>query len=235
MTVDVLPGSDAEAAVWATALGVAEILGDLPWVLVGAHMVMLLEGEAGRPSGRTTGDVDAMVDVRAVAGATRVAAVRLVAAGFAPDGADHPYRFHRGLEQVDILAPDHLGLRAGLTTVPPGTTAGIPGGTRALATRRVLDVRVVGGGDGRLPVPSLAGGIVLKIRAWESRQAPRDAEDLVRLLAVVADVEAVRAELKPGERRSLSRVGPLADVRNRAWRAATDPDDARVAFLRLVG
>lgn len=57
MTVDVLPGSDAEAAVWATALGVAEILGDLPWVLVGAHMVMLLEREAGRPSGRTTVDV----------------------------------------------------------------------------------------------------------------------------------------------------------------------------------
>ena len=235
MTVDVLPGSDAEAAVWATALGVAEILGDLPWVLVGAHMVMLLEGEAGRPSGRTTGDVDAMVDVRAVAGATRVAAVRLVAAGFAPDGADHPYRFHRGLEQVDILAPDHLGLRAGLMTVPPGTTAGIPGGTRALATRRVLDVRVVGGGDGRLPVPSLAGGIVLKIRAWESRQAPRDAEDLVRLLAVVGDVEAVRAELKPAERRSLGRVGRLADLRSRAWRVAVDPDEARAAFLRLAG
>ncbi len=118
MTVDVLPGSDEEAAVWATALAVGEILGDLPWILVGAQMVMLLEREAGRPSGRTTGDVDAMVDVRAVAGATRAATARLLAAGFGPVGGDHPYRFRRGNEQVDLLAPDHLGRRADLTTVP---------------------------------------------------------------------------------------------------------------------
>jgi hypothetical protein len=40
-------------------------------VLVGAQMVMLLEREAGRPSGRTTGDVDAVIDVRALAGGAR--------------------------------------------------------------------------------------------------------------------------------------------------------------------
>jgi predicted nucleotidyltransferase len=235
MTVDVLPGSGEEAAVWATAIDVSEILGDLPWVLVGAQMVMLLEREAGRPSGRTTGDVDAMVDVRAVAGATRTAAVRLLAAGFEPEGRDHPYRFHRGAEQVDILAPDNLGRRADLTTVPPGTTAAILGGTRALATRRVLEVRVIGGPAGLLPVPSLAGGIVLKLRAWESRQAERDAEDLVRLLSLVGDVEAMRAALKPAERRLLGQVRPLAGERSRIWRVAADPDDARAAFLRLAG
>jgi hypothetical protein len=84
VTVNVLPGSDAEAGVWATALEVAAIFADVPWVLVGAQMVMLLEREAGRASGRTTGDVDAMVDVRVVAGGMRAAAARLVAAGFAP-------------------------------------------------------------------------------------------------------------------------------------------------------
>ena len=235
MSVEVLPGSDEEAAIWATALDVAEVLGDLPWVLVGAQMVMLLEREAGRPSGRTTGDVDAMVDVRAVAGATRTATARLLAAGFEPEDGNHAYRFRRGAEQVDLLAPDHLGRRADLTTVPPGTTATIPGGTRALATRRVLDVRVVGGPAGMLPVPSLAGGIVLKLRAWEARQAERDAEDLVRLLSLVADIEAARADLKPAERRLLSQVRPLADERSRIWRAAADPDDARAAFLRLIG
>jgi predicted nucleotidyltransferase len=234
MTVDVLPGSEEEAAVWATALHVSEVLGDLPWVLVGAQMVMLLEREAGRTSGRTTGDVDAMVDVRAVAGATRIATARLLAAGFEPEGRDHPYRFRRGAEQVDILAPDHLGRRADLTTAPPGTTAAIPGGTRALATRRVLDVRVVGGPAGLLPVPSLAGGIVLKLRAWEARQAERDAEDLVRLLSLVVDVEAARSELKPAERRLLGQVRPLADERSRIWRAAADPEEARAALLRLV-
>lgn len=235
MTVDIAPGSGAEAAVWATALAVSDALGDLPWVLVGAQMVMLLEQEAGRPSGRTTGDVDAMVDVRAVATATRTAAARLVAAGFEPDGGAHPYRFRRGPQSVDVLAPDHLGRRADLTTVPPATTAAIPGGTRALATRRVLEVRVLGDEAGLLPVPSLAGGIVLKLRAWESRHAERDAEDLVRLLSLVGDVEATRAELKPAERRLLGQVRPLADERGRIWRVATDPDEARAAFLRLAG
>ncbi len=224
MSVDVLPGSDAEARVWATALEVAAIFADVPWVLVGAQMVMLLEREAGRVSGRTTGDVDAMVDVRV-----------LVAAGFDVQGGEHPYRFLRGAEQVDLLAPDHLGRRVDLTTIPPGTTTEIPGGSRALATRRPLDVRVVGVGAGLLPVPSLAGAIVLKVRAWEARQAARDAEDLVRLLGLVRDVEAARAELKPAERRSLGRVGPLADDGARAWRAAADPDEAHAAFARLAG
>lgn len=235
VTVDIVPGNGAESAVWATALAVSGALGDLPWVLVGAQMVMLLEQEAERPSGRTTGDVDAMVDVRAVATATRTAAARLVAAGFEPDGGSHPYRFRRGPESVDILAPDHLGRRADLVTVPPGTTAAIPGGTRALATRRVLEVRIAGGPAGLLPVPSLAGAIVLKLRAWESRQAERDAEDLVRLLALVGDVEAVRADLKPAERRLLGLVRPLADGHGRTWRAAADPDEARAAWRRLAG
>ena len=136
---------------------------------------------------------------------------------------------------MDVLAPDHLGRRADLTTVPPATTAAIPGGTRALATRRVLEVRVTGGPAGLLPVPSLAGGIVLKLRAWESRQAGRDAEDLVRLLALVGDVEAVRSELKPAERQLLGQVRPLADERSRIWRVAADPDEARAAWLRLAG
>jgi predicted nucleotidyltransferase len=156
-----------------------------------------------------------------------------VAAGFEPDHGEHPYRFRRGAQQVDLLAPDHLGRRADLTTVPPGTTAQIPGGSRALTTRRVLSVRVAGVGSGDLPVPSLTGAIVLKIRAWEARQAPRDAEDLVRLLGLVADVEVTRADLKAAERRSLGRVGPLADELGRAWRALADPDDARAAFARL--
>ena len=168
MTVNVLPGSDAEAGVWATALEVAAIFADVPWVLVGAQMVMLLEREAGRVSGRTTGDVDAMVDVRVLAGGTRAAAARLVAAGFAPHGGEHPYRFLRGAEQVDLLAPDHLGRRVDLTTIPPATTTEIPGGSRALATRRALDVRVVGVGAGR----TIAVRLSCCPRTSRGRQAP---------------------------------------------------------------
>jgi predicted nucleotidyltransferase len=234
MTVAIQPASDAEARVWATALKLTGLFADVPWVLIGAQMVMLLEGEAGRPSGRTTGDVDVVVDVRAVAGATRAAAQRLVAAGFEPTSAQHPYRFVRMDAQVDLLAPDHLGPRTDLTTIPPATTVEIPGGTRALATARRLEVDVVGVGSGALPVPSLAGAIVLKVLAWHARQAARDVEDLVRLLAVVIDVEPLSRELKHSERQALSRVRPLSDPAHSAWRVATDREDAQAAFDRLA-
>lgn len=196
-------------------------------------MVMLFEREAGRPSGRTTGDVDVVVDVRVMVGATRAAASRLVAVGYGPASAEHPYRFVRDTAQVDLLAPDHLGSNADLTTIPPATTTEIPGGSRALATRRVLDVEVSGVGSGSLPIPSLAGAILLKVRAWQARRAARDAEDLVRLLSLVTDVESVRSELKPAERRSLGRIAPLADTTHRAWRAVADPDEAQAAWARL--
>lgn len=233
MTVAVRPGNDAEAQVWATALEVARLFADLPWVLIGAQMVMLLEHEARRPSGRTTGDVDAVVDVRVFAGGTRTASERLVAAGFDLASARHPYRFIRGTAQVDVLAPDHLGHHADLTTIAPAMTTEIPGGSRALATRRLVEVTVASVGSGVLPIPSLAGAIALKVRAWHARQTPRDAEDLVRLLALVTDVAAVRGELKTAERLGLGRVAPLADEAHQAWRAVPDPDDAQAAFARL--
>jgi predicted nucleotidyltransferase len=170
--------------------------------------------------------------VRAIAGGSRTAASRLVVAGFEPS-AEHPHRFLRGPDAVDLLAPDHLGSRADLTTVPPMTTVAIPGGSRALATRRLLAVEVTGGGSRSLPVPSVAGAIVLKGHAWQARQAPRDADDLVRLLELVGDVDEVRGALKPAERRRLASVLPLTDERSSAWGAARDPGIARAAFARL--
>jgi len=211
---------------------VADLFADVPWVIIGAQMIMLLEREQDVTSGRTTQDLDAIVDVRAVVGGSRTAAGRLTGAGYEPS-AEHPHRFVRGADQVDLLAPDHLGPNVDLTTVPPMTTVAIPGGSRALATRRLLDVDVTGVGAAQLPVPSVAGAIVLKVHAWQARQASRDAEDLVRLLDLVQDVDEVRGALKPAERRRLAAIAPLADERSMAWRAARDPDNARAAFARL--
>jgi len=211
---------------------VADLFADVPWVIIGAQMIMLLEREQDVTSGRTTQDLDAIVDVRAVVGGSRTAAGRLTGAGYEPS-AEHPHRFVRGADQVDLLAPDHLGPNVDLTTVPPMTTVAIPGGSRALATCRLLDVDVAGVGAAQLPVPSVAGAIVLKVHAWQARQASRDAEDLVRLLDLVQDVDEVRGALKPAERRRLAAIAPLADERSMAWRAARDPDNARAAFARL--
>jgi hypothetical protein len=92
-------------------------------------MIMLLEREQGVTSGRTTRDLDAIIDVRAIAGGSRTAASRLTGAGFEPS-AEHQHRFIQGGDEVDLLAPDHLGSRTDLTTVPPMTTVAIPGGSR---------------------------------------------------------------------------------------------------------
>jgi predicted nucleotidyltransferase len=172
VTVRILPSSDAEAALWRTTLEVAQLFCGWPWVIIGAQSVMLLAHERGRPAGRTTGDIDVLLDIRVVVGGARAAAGRLMEAGFEPS-AEHPHRFVRGTEQVDLLAPDHLGPNADLTTVPPQTTSEIPGGTRALATRHDLEIDVVGVGTGTVPVPSLAGARVIKVRAWHARRRTR--------------------------------------------------------------
>jgi hypothetical protein len=99
---------------------------------------------------------------------------------------------------------------------------------------RRLEVDVVGVGSGVLPVPSVAGAIVLKTHAWHARHAARDVEDLVRLLAIIGDVEAAREELKAAERRALGSVRPLSDPVHPAWRAVPDPEDARAALDRLA-
>lgn len=102
------------AAVWRLARDVSELLAGLPWVLVGGLMVQLHEAEAGRNSAFATGDVDAVLDVRALSTATTDGASRLLAAGFeaVPEDERVIYRFRRRTDIVDLLAPDHLGARA---------------------------------------------------------------------------------------------------------------------------
>jgi len=233
VTVRIVPGSEAEEAVWRTTLAVAAMFRAWPWVLIGAQMVIVLELEHGRPSGRTTGDIDAVVDVRVVAGVTRLAAERLRKAGFEPS-AEHPRRFVRGGDLVDLLAPDHLRPRTNVTTIPPLTTIGIPGGSRALETRRAVAVEIVGIGGGDLPIPSVAGALVTKVRAYQARRTDRDLEDLARLLGLVDDVEAVRGERKPRERNRLGSISALRDEDHPAWSVLVDPDDAQAALGRLA-
>ena len=103
------------------------------------------------------------------------------------------------------------------------TTTEIPGGSRALASQRTVDVQIADAGSGELPIPSLAGALV------------RDAADLVRLLVLVEDVDVIRTELKPSERRALRRVTPLGDETNAVWRTVPEADDAIAAFARISG
>lgn len=230
----IVPSSDAEAQLWRTTAEVARLFADWPWVLVGGLMVAILERERGVAPVRTTIDVDALIDVRAVTQATRHAAARLQGAGFvAEQTADGlAYRFVRGQDIVDILAPDHLGTRTDIVTAPPGKTLEAVGGRQALERRRLVTVEV-GGETFSVPIPSLLGAIIIKARVAASSREPKHRRDLVRLLSLVDDIEGMRAEMSSKERGYLRDRSELRDARHPAWNGIVNAEDAIIALERL--
>jgi hypothetical protein len=187
------PGDDTEERLWQVTHEIADLLGGLPWVLIGGQMVTLLEREHGGRTGRVTRDVDALMDVRALTGATKEAARRLESAGFTTkltnDGLS--YRFVRGEDVVDVL-----------------------------------------GDVFRLPVPTLAGALVIKARAASSSLLAKHRRDLARLLGLVSNIDEMRAQLTGKERGYLRAHQALLDPTNEAWRGIGSASDGIIA-LRL--
>lgn len=238
MTILIRPTSQEETGLWRLAREVAGMLGGLPWVLVGGLMVRILEAEHGVETTFTTDDVDAVLDVRAVSTATRQAATRLQTAGFEPERYDGnlTYRFRRGKDIVDVLAPDNIGSRASLITVPPDETLEALGSRQALNRRRLVTLDA-GDGPFEVPLPSLLGAIVIKARVAGSVQdkpsQPKHERDLARLLALVKDPKAVRAELTRKEQGYLRERVALTDPSHRAWRNVAGAEDGAAALLIL--
>lgn len=235
--IRILPASEADAELWRLTREVASLFSGLPWVLIGGQMVAIIEAEHGAVVGRATGDVDALLDVRAVVGATLEAARVLQTAGFEPERhADGlTYRFVRGADIVDVLAPDHIGGRADIRTVPPDMTPEVLGGRQALNRRRTV---LVDPGDGafEVPIPSLVGAIVIKARATANTRSHADKHrrDLARLLALVGDAPASRAELSPKERAYLRARTELLNPEHAAWRGIRGAQDGLLA-LEVMG
>lgn len=232
--IHIVPGSEAEAQLWRTTAEIARLFADWPWVLVGGLMVAILEREHGVTVSRTTVDVDALIDIRALTQATRQAALRLEEAGFdAEQTADGlAYRFIRGDDIVDVLAPDHLGSRTDTVTAPPGRTLEAVGGRQALERRRVVAIDVAGDVFS-VPVPSLLGGIIIKARVCASSNQEKHRRDLARLLALVGDVEPMRQEMSSKERSYLRARSELRDPRHPAWNGIPNAEDAIIALERL--
>jgi predicted nucleotidyltransferase len=210
------------------------LLADIDWVLVGGLMVAVLEAEFGGVVGRTTTDVDIVVGVNGVFSSPRVAAERLVEVGYEPSSETEAiYRFVRGSNTVDVMAPDHLSERADIVTVPPGETIQAPGGRQALQRKRTVTVSA-GDTTFEVPVPSLAGAIVMKARAATSPvRTTRDHRDLARLLVLVPDPGSMREELSSRERGYLRRLSALTDPGHEAWVGIPAAADGRVALARL--
>lgn len=233
--IKITPISNEEAALWRLAHEVAELMSGLPWVLVGGLMVRIIEAEHGVRSDWTTGDVDALLDVRALSTATEEAAARLEAADFAPERYDEnlTYRFVRDGDIVDVLAPDHLGGRANLRTAPPDATLQALGGRQALDRSRTVTVDA-GEGQFDLPVPSLIGAIVIKARVVASTQGrksqPKHARDLARLLALVRDPIEARRDLSKKERGHLRARVEMLTANHPAWTNVANAEDGAIAL-----
>ena len=230
----VLPHVGSIGRLWSAVLDVAEQRAH-GWTLVGALMVMLHEHEAGTPTRPATADADAVVDARGATGATRTMATLLQAQGWELDTAHvdvdgHGYKFVRDGLEFEVIAPEGMGGRVDLTTVPPLRAPQLVGTRQALdRTQRIavdLDGRVAA-----LPRPDLQGALVVKACAAAGdhvRGPQRHLEDLARLYRLVTDPAAWTLTNKDRQR--------LRDTAEPTWLVLEDPADraAGQAARRLL-
>lgn len=237
--IRITPISDEEAALWRLTHEVTGLLDGLPWVLIGGLMVRILEAEHGVTTSWTTGDLDTVLDGRAVSGATRKAATRLQEADFTPERYDEnlTYRFTRGSDIVDVLVPDHLGGRADIATVPPGETLEALGSRQALNRRRIVTIDA-GEGPFALPLPSLLGAIIMKAQVVSNtagrKSQPKHRRDLARLLALVPDPAALHGEMSKKEHVYLRERSELLDPGHRAWTSVANAENGIIALEILA-
>jgi hypothetical protein len=219
----VLPHLGNTGRLWAAVLDVVD---QRPhgWTLIGALMVMLHEHEAGTSTRPATADADAVVDARGATAATRTMATLLQGLGWELDTAQvdpggHGYKFIRDGLEFDVIAPEGMGERADLTTVPPLRAPQLAG------TRQALDrtQHVVVDLDGRvtaIPRPNLLGALVVKACAASGdhvRGPQRHLEDLARLYRLVSDPAALTLTGKDRKR--------LRDAAEPSWEVLEDPAD----------
>jgi len=206
----------------------------IPWILIGGQMVLILALEHGREPVQASQDGDAVADIRSEPQALSRLVAFLERHGFELDGMSADGRAHRYVRRssdpapmIDVLAPDHVGTRAKLTTTPPGRTIEVPGSTQALHRRELVDVTLASGSSGPVPRPSLLGAIVLKAAATTLTTGgnERHFNDLALLCSLVRDPYELADQMDKSERRWIARAGSLADARHPSW--ALLPTDLR--------
>jgi hypothetical protein len=222
-------------AAWELALDLYQQQPD-GWVLIGAQMVALHGMEHGRRPPRTSEDIDLLVDVKVLARGTERVSKLLLDMGLELDGASPMNVGHRFVgrgARVDVLAPDGLGERARLMTVPPAHTVMVPGGRKALNRAEVVEVRL-GQRVGHVPRPDLLGAIVVKAEAVGVDDAKENQrQDLAFLLGLIDDPRMMAARLDNRERAILSARTDLLDPAAPAWRVIDNAEDAHLA-LRIL-
>ena len=214
------------------------------WCLIGGQMVWLFAAEHGADPPRATDDVDVVIDLRSrPTGLRRMCRWLEEVRGFGLDGVSPEGIGHRyarpadpgpGRVLFDVLAPDHLGARADLTTTPPARTLEVPGSRVALDGAERVDVEA-GGQAGFVWRPSLIAAVAAKAAATgiPTRAMPeRDWTDAAFLLSLVADPLGIAASLTRRDRARLVDLEPLLDDQHFAWRALVR-DRARLGHASL--
>ena len=211
---------------------------DVKWTLIGAQMVQLHGFRLRRTPTRPSRDADVLVECRLVAGTKLVSAWLLERGleldGMSPDGIGH--RFVLGNVSIDVLAPDHLGERASLVTLPPARTVQVPGGRRALASSCDFDVRSRNK-TGIIPAPSLAGALVAKARAVVVDDLPKaQRRDLAFLLSLASlEMSEVLQDLDDRDRYHIGSRSEFDDPSQPFWDACGElADDAWIAYRRII-
>jgi len=223
------------------------------WLLVGGQMMFLLAAEHNARLPRATDDVDVVVNVRTLPGGTQWLSAWLIDRDFeeeppSADGISH--RFTRPADQgpgrvvFDVLAPEGLGERTRILTVPPGRTVQAPGATQAFGRSEMVDVAVSGllnrgRREGLVRRPNLLGALVAKAAAAREirvRQNPeRDWQDAALLLSLITDPLTVAEQLTVKDRKRLAGLSPLLDRGHLGWATLTAEDHrlgaAALSFL----
>jgi hypothetical protein len=223
----VLPHVGSIGRLWSAVLDVADRRAH-GWTLIGALMVMLHEHEAGTPTRPATADADAVVDARGATDATRTMATLLQAQGWELDTGHvdvdgHGYKFVRDGLEFDVIAPEGMGERADLTTVPPLRAPQLAGTRQALDRTQRVAVDL-GGRTSALPRPNLLGALVVKSCAAAGdhvRGPQRHLEDLARLYRLVTDPAAWTTTAKDRKR--------LRDAAEPTWEVLNDPSERAAA------
>lgn len=227
---------DAFRRMWLELIGLADAP-PAPWVLIGAHMVAIHGWERGRRQIRPSRDADILVNARAVTDGTARMSEALLHRGYqldsiTPEGIGH--RFVRERVYIDVLAPEGIGERADLRTASGARTVRVPGGTQALRRKRDIDVKT-GSRRGRLPIPSLLGAILIKVRAIGVDDQPEaQCRDVGFLLSLVEDPDSLEAELSKTERGWLRRYPQFADPGYESYVGIPEATDAAIAYRRLA-
>ena len=235
--IDLPPLFGIPSETWPTLLELAERLDSSTWTLIGGQMVLLHGLGTGRYPARVSTDLDLLVNDRLVSVSPGHVAHVLLDMAFtanpeSPEGLAH--RFSRGDAVVDVLAPEGLGPRVDLTTVRPGRTIEVPGGSQALQRTEVVRVRF-GDRIGDVPRPDLLGAIVIKACAADRTVRRRVHEsDLAFLLSLVDDPEAMRGELSKKDRQRLRRRAQMQSGDHPAWQGIESSTDGRLALRILV-